>query len=329
MLIATILRRKSQVRPALGRRTLTLAALLFVLVMQTGASAFACALSFGGGEGTSDYPFKISTTDHLVSLRGAWMGNETCITGGRHYLQMATLDFSGLPSWSDGIGGVNSDSSWNTVNDLLFSGVYDGGGHAIIGLAIGAEGSPNNFSALFAGALNATIRNLSITDALIDGNRYVGVLLGRGQNVSLTDVTISGQVTSYVVNNNSDAGVVAGRLDDSWLERVTVTYPSSVSGSYNVGGIVGYTRDTTMVSVANAGDVSATDRYTGGLAGYAKDVTITDATVANGASPVNVTSLGDYVGGLVGYADGVSVLGKSHGFRFGRGFRRWGPCRKV
>ncbi len=149
-----------------------------------------------------------------------------------------------------------------------FNGLMNGAGYKV-NLAIDESGT--DYVGLFAIiGDDAAVRNLTLTGS-VKGNHYVGALAG------------------------SAAGTDSGRTQIS-----SVYNEANVSGSTNVGGIVGTANPTTsnyvvvLSNVSNSGTVAASSNLAGGIVGYMEDSRMT------GASNRGAVSGADKVGGIVG-----------------------------
>lgn len=127
-----------------------------------------------------------------------------------------------------------------------FTGTFDGGGHSIKGLTVTASRDLDN-SGLFGYAKGATLKNVSIIGAKVDGDEHVGILLGNAKQVN-----ISGVMTSGIVTGRDHVGGIVGDASGS-ADNGEFTYISNCmstagvfSRSYQAGGIAG---------IVNAGNI--------------------------------------------------------------------------
>ena len=174
------------------------------------------------------------------------------------------------------------DSDWSPI--ALFSGIFEGNGYTISKLTIN---KPNaNYLGLFSSITSgAKINNIGLLDIDIQGNRWVGGLVGFNYG-RITNSYATGAVTG-----NSGVGGLVGFN----YGRITNSYAmGAVTGTGNdVGGLVGENGGDITNSYAT-GAVTG-DRSVGGLVGsnaYGGSVTNSYAT---GAVTGN-----SGVGGLVG-----------------------------
>ena len=215
----------------------------------------------------------------------------------------ATINASG-----DNIGGLigknDAGSSLSIsgcqVNDSKITGNNNVGG--AIGANTGYHETTNNISS-------------SYIHADITGNEKVGGICGYSENWRTVNLTHCGYIGN--INGSAYIGGLVGYNKTTNYENYYNTFVSSfaigsISGSSNyVGGLIGYDegyyRYSNRYSYNNisncyfSGSVSGRD-YTGGLAGYKKNGTISKSYCM--ASVLG----GRYVGGLVGYNESSTTL---------------------
>lgn len=182
----------------------------------------------------------------------------------------------------------------------------------------------NNVAVIFGGCDESTARNITISNAIISGQSYVGTLMGGwGYQCNFSEISLTSQVNG---SGGSIGGLSGDDEDSEYLNinaNVTVV---STTGASEVGGAIGsngYSR-THMQNVHVIGTVTGGD-YVGGLVGGISDgieiyrssfqgtVTgdwgvggfiggINDSPCGVYSSSANVTVNGnDAVGGFTGY----------------------------
>ena len=195
---------------------------------------------------------------------------------------------------------TNSDSGGYQGTTL--SAVVEGNGNTIANLYIRRSGE--DYVALIGQLASAgVVRNLGLTDVFIEGGDEVGGLIGRNH----------------------------GMVSASWSS-------GGVTGSREVGGLVGYNDNGTVSASWNRGSVTGSNRYVGGLVGWNEEGTISagswnsgsvagtssvggligyndSGTISASWNRGSVTGSGNFVGGLVGYDDGGTI---SAGWNSGR-----------
>lgn len=183
-----------------------------------------------------------------ASLAGKYvLGNTIDATDTRDWnLSTITSSEGGTNTFKQGfkpIGGATAITDNSTP--LYFSGKFDGLGHSIERLTINR---PNqNYIGLFGASKNADIRNLSINNLNLTGNRYVGGLTG--YNLVTTSSQIDGNTLTGVLSTTSDyftdykslGGIigynnVTGGTSDIFNNHVNANLTSYGT---TVGGIIG------------------------------------------------------------------------------------------
>lgn len=175
-----------------------------------------------------------------------------------------------------------------------WGGIYDGGGHAVRNVSIQtvtgvgekSDDQKRNYTGLFGRTINATVRNLTVADCDV-----VGEKLGSGE-------AYVGALVAYNEANIQNCHAV----------NCTVTAASGYAG-----GLVGIVRDGTVTGsgarAASAGKYDASvvsgGSYAGGFAGY-----IQSGSVAHCYGAVKVTS--QTAGGFVGRAQGSGSVKNSY-----------------
>ncbi|WP_020617886.1 immunoglobulin-like domain-containing protein [Paenibacillus daejeonensis] len=167
-----------------------------------------------------------------------------------------------------------------------FNGSLDGNGHTIKGLHISRTDYQN--AALFE-TLNpsAKVSNLIFEDAVITGREVAGVLAGNS-NGTITNVHATGSV-SGTYNIGGLVGIEDGTI-------VSSSFVGNVTGNGDsIGGLVGLSLGNIDASFAHVTLNATNGEGTGGLVGF-KD----DGTISRSYAQGTITSNDSYVGGLVG-----------------------------
>jgi len=252
-----------------------------------------------------DYDSVLSVEDRDGNLKDYNVEEDTIIieedTGERYLL--VTYE-NALVGWEP-IGGP----------DYLtrFKGTFDGNGHEIIDLYIdrpgkdhiglfgrvdaeaeitdvgidGAEVNGERYVGLLVGENDGNIRN-SYATGEVKGDRFVGGLVGLHDRGLLENSHSAGQVEG----NRAIGGFVGAISSDG---EVSASYATSkVSGYNRVGGLVGINEDGIVRNSYATGDVDG-DETVGGLVGYNNE-----QLVENSYAVGQVTG-DDEVGGLIGY----------------------------
>ena len=215
--------------------------------------------------------------------------------------------------------GVPSGSNWipvcNTVSALedAYTGWVDGCGKSISGLIVNTTSNYAGFIGfMFDGVF---VKDLTFSNAVVKGAKYVGVVAGRAQddtlieNVRVVNSTVSGTETvgGLVGYNYSRVGGAQGQgyAEGPAIVRNCVTDVNTkvVGTSSNIGGIVGNNYGATIINCYNYADVTGKSSV-GGIVGYTrdyhhnKDGYIVACTTYPQAS---IVATNGTVGGIAGY----------------------------
>ncbi len=223
------------------------------------------------------------------------------------------------------VGNLGEDSNvWTPIGSEFneYTGEFAGNGFSIRGMYIPEGDVVGLFGATSA---TAEISDLTITESIINGGNavapFVGVNFGTVRGVKVIYTTVNGvenvggivgengnfgailessSIYSDVIGEENVGGIVGYALVDSQIE--TCCSYNDVTGRQAVGGIVGETEGDISRSF-NAGNVTATYTYAGGIAGRVSF----GATVSNCYNTGNV-SAESRAGGIVGQLRQQSII---------------------
>ncbi len=186
-----------------------------------------------------------------------------------------------------------NNALWTPIGistSIVYSGVFDGDGHQIIGLKVNSQ---NNHQGLFGQAKDAVIKNLTVSGQ-VNGAGWTGGIVG-----TASGTTIANCVNKATVQGTVDSGGIAGNATrNSVIENCS--NEGTISGTQFVGGICGQSASTTYLrNCINYGMISGNDRV-GGITGA-------NAGIKDGISVILCVNKGDVsaeennVGGISGY----------------------------
>lgn len=286
----------------------------------TSAALFLCSLlTFaqfsGSGAGTESDPYLILNPIQLNQLRNFL--NQS----GVYFKLMADIDLTEF------LEEENPDQGWQPVgtSSAPFKGILDGNGKTISGLWINRSNTSN--VGLFGYCSKATIKNLTIKDAEINGETYVGVISGYDYNYNeVSNCILSGKVngvkyvggcTGYayksiyngisssvdIIGGDYTGGIAGSEYVNSVPEYTTISncfINSTISGINKVGGILGG-EDSGACKISNCGyvgSISGTSNV-GGICGYTNS---SSSTITGSYAVAYVRGTGKNTGGLIGYS---------------------------
>ncbi len=142
----------------------------------------------------------------------------------------------------------------NMVNH--YSGIFNGNGKTVSGLYLN-NSSANNVG-LFGYVQGGTVQKVGVVDSYFSGDTNVGGVVGRKSSGPVENCYNTG-----TVSGSENVGGVVGSNTGTVKNCYNI---GSVSGDKNVGGAVGYNTDT-VKNCYNIGSVSG-DKNVGGAVGY-------------------------------------------------------------
>ncbi len=232
-------------------------------------------------EATQDSPYIISTVEHLEFL-----SENTELWAAGKYFELAN-DIT-LPA----VGATETNLSPIGNNTYNFNGNFDGKGNSIVGLT---QSGVLDYRGLFGyTGTSAAISNLSVINATVIGDEYIGILVGRNRGI------INNCYSIGIVSGNYYLGGLAGMNNQGTINHCYST--GSVTGgdySFPLGGLVGHNYQGTISNCYSTGSVTGRDYsdYLGGLVGFNFKGTI-EKCYSTGS--VNGGDDSDNLGGLVG-----------------------------
>ena len=252
--------------------------------------------SFGGGTGTQEDPWLITSQEDLIALaeflnsgnaetfdtENAGVGN----CHGYYFKQTADIDLTGV-TWEP-IGYSGS---------YYFAGNYDGGGHSITNAVSTGKVDPDGFATagIFGWVAFGSVENLHVKNANFvatgqNNYSYVGGIAGVCYGSSIKNCSVeNSSLESRRNNNNNCAGSIVGYSTGGKFEKCAAENNQIRTMAYG-GGFVGEVDDDpdygagnstfTNCYGANCTVISETDdsqgtSFSGGFAGEITDSTLT------------------------------------------------------
>ncbi len=193
------------------------------------------------GDGSDNNPYQIS---NLANLR--WLSETISVWGDTlttiYFEQTQHIDAQESDSWNNGkgfhpIGQAIFDNV--SVQNTPFYGVYDGNGYSVLNLYQRPDNTIMKAYGMFGSIENAVIRNLAIENADIENNYMAGIVAGKVISSVIEKIQVSGSVSS----TNLSAGCIA-LADDSTINNIAAFITLSVED--NGGGIVSLLRNSSL-----------------------------------------------------------------------------------
>lgn len=249
------------------------------------------ASGFAGGDGTQNNPFQIETAAQLAHF--AKTVNEGEAYWHKYIVLTADIDLA--------------NKEWTPIGNHsnLFKGNFNGNNHTVTGMQIRGEldrvglfGECKKFN------VDSAIKNITVKDSVICGNRFVGAIVGSAEEINIENCRSIGNT----INGETDVGGICGKIGGYSVGKVSQCYNSSkVTGQGRVGGIAGMggiaenCLNTGEITIIREGYRSAC----GGIFGIFGDAT----TSARVTACVNLgkVSGGESFGGIVGKTETSST----------------------
>ncbi len=271
---------------------LVVAAMMLNLVFVSASAAEASDTSW----------YDASKTEFTISTAAELKGLAELVNGGTNFLKKtvklgADIDLE--------------NEEWTPIGNKSkrFDGTFDGNNKTISNLTITGTSS---YVALFgnagAGDYSATIKNLTLNNASVSGDSYVGGIAAEGVG-KITNCNVTGAIN--LVGKNRYVGAVTGHGYWSISDCNVVAEPGAglIKATYFVGGINGFTGEGSMKITKNTvANVSIEGVYLmGGITGSIQDgPTVSENKIEN----VTIKSRrgsADYTGLFVGQNAGDNV----------------------
>lgn len=216
----------------------------------------------------------------------------------KDYVLAADLDFQGKTFGAAVITGT-------------FSGKLDGAGYEIRNLT----------ASLFEKIDGAQVKDLDLTNGKLSDHKYKGLLANTISNTQLEDIRI---MNSAIVTNTNEVGMLAGRIKNSLLNRITLL-DIMVMSNNTVGGVAGQIDGSRVENCMVTGVIKGTlDNGLGSRAGGITGWLSSDSSLRNcyvkaeigGAKPKgNGGLIGGPNSGQANIADCVSLCTGANAYR--------------
>lgn len=239
------------------------------------------------GLGTPAYPYQIENGTQLLLFQSIVNGT---------YSPTQTANPAACAELTDNID-MSSIANFAPIGtqEHPYTGTFNGNNHSISGLSV----SGSNYVGLFGYVNGATIQSINLCDSKITttGN-YAGGIVGFATDAAKIENCSTNNIK--IEAGSRHIGGIIGRGEGS-TEISNCTNTSSLTGTYNVGGIAGSLNGSSITNSGNSGDLPATgaNGCVGGIVGFTRDGQI--STCYN-TGEITGSSKAD-VGGIVGLSE--------------------------
>ena len=269
------------------------------------------------GLGTAAYPYQIENGNQLLLFQSIVNGTNGQTPNPAACAELTNdIDMSSIANFAP-IG----------TQEHPYTGTFNGKNgknHNISGLSV----SGSDYVGLFGYVKGATIQNINLCDSKItatsDGGNniytYAGGIVGFATDKAKIENCSTNHIT--ITANSLHIGGIIGRGEGS-TEISNCTNTSTLDGTYNVGGIAGYLKGSSITNSGNSGNLPATGASgcVGGIVGCTSTGQI--STCYNTGEITGGSNA--RVGGIVGLSEGSPSIsdcynvGAVHGGKFNGG----------
>ncbi len=281
------------------------------------------SLVLAAGSGTVGDPYLVSNLTELQDMG-------TSLTA--HFALSNDIDASATALWNDAATSTATLEGFLPIGAIFdpFTGAFDGRGYTITGLTIDR---PTEYVGLFGSVFNpvSVIQNLTIENAVITGNSYVGTLIGWLTTGTVTNCAIiSGSVSGigqfytggligfnqgsvnqcYATGSISGIWHVGGLIGNNRGPMSLCYATSSVLGTYSVGGLIGENEWDVSNSYATGSIsvfVSPSETFPGAGGNVGGLIGTNLGPISDCHASGTVTGLNNSVGGLIGFNQTTTV----------------------
>ena len=252
--------------------------------------------------GTASNPYAISSAQDLANL--SYLVNNGTTYSGKFFemtddivINYGTFDASG--TFTPTVGGT-AVKSWTPIGKqtATFRGTFDGAEYSVNGIY---TNNASNAQGLFGWtSTGASLKNIEIKDAYINGTGFDGGVAGYALGTAITNCVNKGIITSSA---DYAGGIVGLFMAGSTMTDCYNTGSISVTTDY-AGGLAGGCGGAVINKCYNKGAISATTGFAGGVVGSIYN----SGSVVNCYNEASVTSSGgERVGGVAGGSNGGKI----------------------
>jgi hypothetical protein len=218
-------------------------------------------------------------------------------------------------SGAPGLGGIVGTLEGGTLKNATFKGVL--------------QSNATNANASLGGLVGGAIGNASITNSVVNISTtehlkfiategYVGGLVGLLKGTASINIC---EVEDLLIDNGKYVGGLVGSAEGiNSIKNSSVTKNSItplLKGRLDVGGVVGWSRNTTMDNLSFNGELNALDASNstvGGLVGYAGASIVRNSKAEGIIRTSGYFNTNGSMGGLVAYSDWSEITNSEASF---------------
>ena len=241
------------------------------------------------GEGTAAAPYLVSSPAELI-----YVAEQVKNSSNSYYQKVIQL------TQDIDLGGTELTIGIYKDNEQKhFYGTLDGNGHSIKGLKINEDNQSK--VGLFPNlASYATVKNLTLEDSEIrvtgTGVTSIGVLTGYNSG-TIENCNVVNPIIEVEANR---VGALAGYSTGEGEITNCHVVNANITGTAEVGGLVGYLYKGEIINCSAAGTITATSNQVGGIAGKIAQGTESTITACRFDGTLKAGSVSGKAGGIVG-----------------------------
>ena len=197
-------------------------------------------------------------------------------------------------------------TEWTPIgtDTISFKGTFDGQGYTISKLT--CTDTNKDHVGLVGYAIDATIQNVTVQGATLNGRDYIGAVCGYLTGGTITNChaveTVIGK-TGREAQSKYRGGIVGNIIGNTNVTGCTNS--GTVSGLNFLGGIVGQAKQATVQRCFNSGAVTGNASPIGGIVGFANNATVQDCGNTGAVTSPNGNA---YCGGIAGSTNSTSSI---------------------
>jgi len=219
-----------------------------------------------GGSGTAGDPYAVETAADLYAIATSINAGNTTYKYA-HIRLYADINLSAYGNWPS----IGNSATHN------FGGAFDGNGHIIAGLTI--NDSTRDNAGLFGFITGGTVKNLGLEGVNITARDYTGGLAAHATAVTVTACYVTGTVKGA----GYTGGMIGELTHSSSVVQNCYSKVNVTAGSGQVGGLMGWSSNTSISYCYTTGAVTSTGTIAAGISGVKSGGSITNCVAMNGS----------------------------------------------
>ncbi len=235
----------------------------------------------------------------IATLDNLYWVTQNSSSWGSYFIQTADIDASATSGWD---GGAGFSPIGSLTANVDFTGSYDGQKYTISGLYI--YRAATNYIGMFGRINGGSVSNLTLSTVNITGDNPTGALAG----VILGGAAVSNCHSSGSISGSYNVGGLIGLVSDAGTSINNSSSSCSVSGTGRIGGFIGYAQYTVSINNCFSTGAVSGDDAVGGFVGYLTDVPTVSNCYATGSVTRNNGSSSGNIAAFCGQNGDINVI---------------------